>query len=303
VISNDTVMAEQLAPLLDRQAKRHGLHAPVEGLMLSRFVDPSEPLTTVQHPVYSVVVQGVKEAMIGKEVIRYAAGDSLIAGVDLPVTARIVEASSTRPYLSVSLALDCRVVLDLLGDQWPQPTFSENIAPFGVKPFDPRLADPLVRLLELLDRPNEIPILSPLIYREIIWRLLQSPFAGLLRQSTWPEGQIARIARATRWIRENFDEPLRVSELAARVHMSVPSFHRHFKAITSVSPLQFQKQVRLHNARRRLFQSERIGRVAFEVGYESLSQFNRDYLKLYGLPPSQDVAGLRQEPQPAAPTS
>lgn len=300
--SENDVPARRLAQMIERQATRHGLRTPIDGLTVSRYVHPSEPFATVQYPVYSVVAQGVKEAMIGKEMVRYATGHSLIAGVDLPVTSRIVEASETEPYLSVSVALDYGIVLDLLGEQPPQAPTSD-IAPFGVMAFDPRLADPLMRLLELMDHPQDIPVLSPLINREIIWRLLQSPFVTLLRQTASPEGHIARIARATNWIRENFSEPLRIAELAELVHMSVPSLHRHFKAITTVSPLQFQKQVRLHNARRRLLVSEGVGRVAYDVGYESLSQFNRDYRKLYGLPPSQDVAGIRLELQSAPASS
>lgn len=301
MLNENDLPARRLGPLIDRQAARYGLYTPIDGLMISRFVHPSQPLATVQRPVYSVVAQGVKEAMIGNEVIRYASGDSLIAGVDLPVTSRIVKASPEEPYLSVSFELDYKIVLDLLGDQPHQPSTAQNILPFGVSDFDPRLSDPLARLLELLDHPQDIPVLAPLISREIIWRLLQSPFATLLRQLTWPEGNIARIARATTWIRENFAEPLRIAELAELVNMSVPSFHRHFKIITTVSPLQFQKQVRLHIARRHLLASKGVGLVAFDVGYDSLSQFNRDYRKLYGLPPSQDVASLRHQGAPALP--
>jgi len=291
---------QRLAPLIERQAIRYGLYTPIEGLLVSRFVSPSEPIATVQRPVYSVVVQGMKEAMLGDRLIRYRAGESLIAGVDLPVTSRIIEASSHTPYLSVSFELDRATVLELVGSQPGQVLDAEAVVPFDIRPFDARLADPLARLLELLDHPDDMPVLAPLIRREIIWRLLQGPFAPVLRQLAWPEGNVARIARATHWIRENFAKPLRVAELADFVSMSAPSLHRHFKTITTVSPLQFQKQVRLHIARRRLLSSEGIGLVAYDVGYESLSQFNRDYRKLYGLSPSQDVTRLRehlQEPQ------
>lgn len=295
-------LLSRLGPLVERQALRHGLYTPIEGLMVARFVSPSEPLATVQHAVYSVVVQGTKQALIGDQVVRYNAGNSLVAGVDLPVSSHIVEASSERPYLSVSLALDYSIIYDLLGDQ-PAPPAAHDVTPFEVRPFDLSLSDPLVRMLELLDHPQDIPVLAPLITREITWRLLQGPFSNLLRQLSRPEGNIARIARATKWIRDNYAEPLRVAELAEQVNMSVASFHRHFKNITTVSPLQFQKQARLHLARRRLLEAEGIGQVAYEVGYESLSQFNRDYRKLYGLPPREDVANLRQELQlaPATP--
>ncbi|WP_226573956.1 AraC family transcriptional regulator [Acuticoccus sediminis] len=284
----------RLVPLTERQATRYGMHTHIDGLTLSCFTRASEPFVTVQHPVYSVVLQGEKEAMICDQLVRYTAGQSLIAGVDLPVTSRIVEATTATPYLAISVALDLSNVAELIGNQAHGPA-AEAAAPFGVMDFDPALADPLARLLELLDRPADVPVLAPMINREIVWRLLHSPFAPLLQALAWPEGNIARIGRATQWIRENVSEPLRVAELAERVNMSVPSFHRHFKTVTTVSPLQFQKQMRLHIARKRLLAAESVAAVAYNVGYESLSQFNRDYRKFYGLAPTQDVATLRQE--------
>jgi hypothetical protein len=198
----------RLAPLAERQARRHGMYTHIDGLTVSCFTHASEPFVAVQHPVYSVVLQGVKEAMICNQHVRYTEGQSLIAGVDLPVTSRIVEASAARPYLAVSVALDFSTVVELLGMQsnW---LATEAITPFGVMDFDPELADPLARLLELLDRPADVPVLAPLINREIVWRLLHSPFAPLLRSLAWPEGNIARIGRATQSIRENYAEPLR----------------------------------------------------------------------------------------------
>lgn len=286
----------RLAPLVERQALRHGLYTPIEGLMTARFVSPSEPFATVQRPVYSVVLQGVKEAMIGDRVVRYHAGESLVAGVDLPVTSRIIEASEETPYLSVSVEIDGATVYELTESACAPRPAAEDLEAFEIRPFEPRLADPLARLLELLDDPEDVAVIAPLIRKEIVWRLLQGPFGPLLRRIAGPDGNVARIARATGWIRENFAEPLKIPELADRVSMSVPSFHRHFKTVTSVTPLQFHKHVRLHIARRRLLAAEDgVGTIAFDVGYESLSQFNRDYRKLYGLAPSHDVAVLREE--------
>ncbi len=288
-------MSDMLARLVERQALRYGHYTPIDGVLVSRFVSPTEPITTVMRPVYSVIMQGMKEAMIGSELVRYRAGQSLIAGVDLPVTSRILEASGSTPYLSVSVEIDRAILLDLLEEHGGPATDSPRTMLFETSQFDPRLADPLVRLLELVDYPEDIPVLAPLIRREIIWRLLQGPFAGVLRQLAWPEGDVGRIGRATRWIRENFAHPLRIAELANLVNMSPPSLHRHFRSITTVSPLQFQKHVRLHLARRRVLAAEGIGVVAHDVGYDSLSQFNRDYRKLYGVSPSQDLATLRQQ--------
>lgn len=286
----ETVLA-RLAPPAERQAKRYGVHAHIDGPMLSCFPAASEPFASVQHPVYTVVIKGVKEAMLCDELVRYTAGQSLIADVDLPMTSSIVEATATVPYLAISVELDLSTVVDLTADR-PQPPPAETAKPFGVMAFAPDLADPLARLLELLDRPADAPILTPLINREIVWRLLHSPFAPLLRALACPEGHIAHIGRATQWIRENVSAPLRVAELTSRVNTSVPSCHRHFKKCTTVSPLRFQKQLRLHIARKRLLAAQSVAAVACSVGYESL---NRDYRNLYGLAPMQDVAVRRQD--------
>lgn len=299
MLATSGFLSSRLAPLIDRQAVRHGADLPIPGLTVSRFDHPSQPLGAVQHPVFSVVVQGVKAAMIGGTLIRYTAGNCLVTCVDLPVSSHIVEASPARPYLAVSLALDPRLIHDLAGERLVELPDLQVSTPFGVGALDPRLVDPLTRLLELVDDTGAIPVLAPLVTREIAWRLLQGPFATLLRQAARPDGNLSRIARATRWIRDNAASPLSVPELAAHVHMSAPSLHRHFRAVTSVSPLQFQKQVRLHEARLRLLASEGVAHAAFAVGYESLSQFNRDYRKLYGRPPTQDVAALRQDIQEA----
>lgn len=286
---------EALTQLIERQALRYGHYTPIAGVLVSRFVSPTEPITTVMRPVYSVILQGMKEAMIGSELVRYRAGQSLIAGVDLPVTSRILEASSLQPYVSVSIEIDRTILLDLLEGQAAPASGAAQPMLFDTSQLDPRLADPLTRLLELIDYPEGIPVLAPLIQREIIWRLLQGPFASVLRQLAWPQGDVGRIGRATHWIRENFAQPLRIADLANLVNMSPPSLHRHFRTITSVSPLQFQKHVRLHLARRRVLAAEGISVVAHDVGYDSLSQFNRDYRKLYGVSPSQDLASLRHQ--------
>lgn len=287
--------AARLAQLIERQALRYGHYTPIDGVLVSRFISPTEPITTVMRPVYSVIMQGMKEAMIGNGLVRYRAGESLIAGVDLPVTSRILEASSDTPYLSVSIEIDRAILLDLLEGQAAPAADTPHAQLFDTSAFDTRLADPVARLLELIDYPEGIPVLAPLIQREIIWRLLQGPFASVLRQLAWPQGDVGRIGRATSWIRNNHAQPLRVADLAALVNMSAPSLHRHFRTITSVSPLQFQKHVRLHLARRRVLAAEGIGIVAHDVGYDSLSQFNRDYRKLYGVSPSQDLAAFRQQ--------
>lgn len=284
-----------LAQLIERQALRYGHYTPIDGVLVSRFVSPTEPITTVMRPVYSVILQGMKEAMIGSGLVRYHAGQSLIAGVDLPVTSRILEASNALPYLSISIEIDRSILLELLAGQAAPAPDAPHAQLFETSQFDPRLADPLARLLELIDYPEGIPVLTPLIQREILWRLLQGPFSAVLRQLAWPQGDVGRIGRATSWIRNNHAQPLRIAELAALVNMSAPSLHRHFRSITSVSPLQFQKHVRLHLARRRVLAAEGIGIVAHDVGYDSLSQFNRDYRKLYGVSPSQDLAALRHQ--------
>lgn len=292
-----------LAPLIERHWHRFGRETPVDGLILARADGPSGLIRSVYRPSFCIVVQGAKTTMLGSRTFRYAAGRCLIASIDVPVTARITEASVARPYLALSLAIDPATIADLVSGQADALPPGQGFAALGTADLDPVLCDPLARLLALLDQPRDAVVLAPLIRREIVWRLLGGALGPMLRQVGLVDGHAARIARSTAWIRAHYAEPLRVADLAALAHMSVASFHRHFKAVTTMTPVGFQKQVRLQEARRRLLAAESVASIGYAIGYESLSQFNRDYRRLFGAPPGRDGATIRARllPEPALP--
>jgi AraC-like DNA-binding protein len=292
-----------LVPRLEQQWRRFGRQTPIDGLLLTCAESPSGVIRSVYRPSFCLVAQGAKTTVLGDRPFRYAAGQCLLASVDVPVTARITEASAARPYLALSLAIDPAMVTELVQDQAAALREAPAFAALGTSDLDPVLCDPLLRLLDLLDHPRDMPVLAPLIRREIVWRLLGGALGPLLRQIGCSGGRAARIGRASAWIREHYARPLRVADLAALAHMSVPSFHRHFKAVTTLTPVQFQKQVRLQEARRLLPAAENVADVGYGVGYESLSQFNRDYRRVFGAPPGRDAAILRANllPEPTLP--
>jgi len=247
----------------------------------------------VYRPSFCLVVQGAKATMLGDTPYFYGAGQCLLASVDLPVTARITEASVSRPYLAMSLAIDPATVAELVNGHAERLGNGSGSPAIATCDLGQDLCDPLSRLLDLIDNPQDNAVIAPLVKREIVWRLLRGTLGPMLRQIGLPDGRTARIGRATAWLREHYADTIRVSDLAAIAHMSVPSFHRHFKAVTTMTPVQFQKQVRLQEARRRLLCAEGVATVGYSVGYESLSQFNRDYRRVFGAPPGRDAMSLR----------
>ncbi len=284
---------DELARRISRQWERFGRETPLDGLMLTRACAPSERIGAVYRPSFCVVVQGAKISALGDQMFRYTAGQCLLASVDVPVTAQITEASPERPYLAFSLAIDTAMVADFMIEQATALGQVADFAPLSMSALTADLCDPLARLLDLLDAPRDLPVLAPLVQREIVWRLLCGSLGPTLRQIGLRDGHAARISRATAWIREHYAEPLRVSSLADIANMSVPSFHRHFKAVTTMTPVQFQKQIRLQEARRLLLVNREIAAVGYAIGYESLSQFSRDYRRLFGVPPGRDGAQIR----------
>lgn len=281
-----------LLKVIERHA-RYDYLTPIDGLKVGRTDLPSEVTHSIYQPSFGLVARGVKELMVGEIPFHYAAGESLLCAADVPVTSQVTEASPSAPYLAIHLEIDPAVVADLLREQSGlRPKAPDNLVAAKYT-LAAEMFDPLIRLLSLLDRPHDIPVLAPLIRREIVWKLLHSEHGPMLSQLAFANGHAARIGRTTAWIRENFAEALCISDLAARASMSVPSFHRHFKAVTSMTPVQFQKRVRLQEARRSLSGANTISAVAYEVGYESISQFNRDYRRLFNLTPSDDAATLR----------
>lgn len=292
-----------LAESIDSRWRRHGRETPIEGLLLTRAESPSGVIRSVYRPSFCLIAQGAKATMLGETRFSYAAGQCLLASVDLPVTARITEASASRPYLALSLAIDPAMVAEFVRDHAETFRHEPRSPAIATTDLDHDLCDPLKRLLDLMDSPHDAAVIAPLIKREIVWRLLNGTLGPLLRQIGLADGRTARIGQAAAWLRAHFAEPIRVADLAALAHMSVPSFHRHFKAVTTMTPVQFQKQVRLQEARRRLLCAESVATVGYSVGYESLSQFNRDYRRLFGAPPGRDTMALRANllPEPVLP--
>lgn len=287
-----TASFAELLEVIERHA-RSDYVTPIEGLKVGRTDLPSEVGHSIYQPSFGLVARGVKQLMVGEASFRYAAGESLLCAADVPVTSQVIEASPAAPYLAIHLDLDPTVVADLLRAKAGDRPKTDDTPIASKHALPPELLDPLIRLIRLLERPRDIPVLGPLIRREITWRLLHTDHGPLLSQLAFANGHATRVGRTTEWIREHYADPLSIPHLAARANMSVPSFHRHFKAVTSMSPVQFQKRVRLQEARRVLSGSTTISAVAYDVGYQSLSQFNRDYRRLFNLTPSDDAATLR----------
>ena len=279
-------------------ARKHGgaesvrLPIPQFGILVGTCT--TTPVPAMYETMLCFVLQGAKRVTIGDRTIEYRGANFLIASVDLPATGQIVQASPEEPYMAVAFALDPATVAALLLDL-PQHGDGEVASGFAIGPMTVDLADPLLRLLRLLDAPADIPVFAPMLEREILYRILQGPQGAMLRQIGRSTSRLSQIRHAVEWIRKNFAEPLRVERLASLAGMSASSFHRHFKAVTSMSPLRYHKQIRLQEARRRLLaQPGEAARVAFAVGYESASQFSREYARLFGLPPARDATRLRR---------
>lgn len=244
-------------------------------------------------PLLCVLASGAKRVVLGRDEYRYDADAYLITSADLPVRGQVVVA----PCLALTLAIDPAIVADVLLSLPSMGTAQATPLGLAVSRLDADLTDALERFLRLLDRPADIPALAELIEREIVYRLLCGTQAEMLRQLALPSSHSSQIGRAIRIIRARYDEKIRIDELAHAAGMSVTSFHRHFRAVTAMSPLQFQKHIRLHEARRMLLSRDvDAGRVSLDVGYESASQFNREYRRLFGNPPGRDAALVRRHP-------
>lgn len=284
----------RLRVLLLRQWRRFGRTPPHDGLTLAFTEQPTELIHSVYRASFCGVLQGAKVSLLGDRAFRYDAGKCLIASMDLPIVAQIVEASRDTPYLAFSLGIDPAMVAELLLEEAAAPPAAASTPTIAVGRLEEELIDPLCRLLALLDQPRDLPVLAPMIRHEIVWRLLNGPQGAMLRQIGLADSRLARIARSVAWIREHFAEPLRVPDLAARAGMSLASFHRHFQAATAMSPIRFQKQIRLQEARRMLLaEGGEVASIGFSIGYESPSQFSRDYRRLFGAPPGRDGTAIR----------
>lgn len=268
----------------------------IPGFALFRREAPTEPVSGMYEPSVCLVTQGAKRVMLGEETYIYDANHYLITSVQLPTIVQVTEASPEKPYLGLRLLLDMKEVSKMLVDSdLPTPREQQSSRGMATSEITLPLLAAFQRLVDLLDEEQDIPILAPVIQREIIYRLLVGDQGARLRQIASAGSQSQQIARVIEWLKNNFSQPLKIEELAARARMSSSSFHSHFRSITALSPLQFQKHLRLHEARR-LMLAEQLdaASAAFEVGYESPSQFSREYNRLFGAPPLRDITKLRQ---------
>ncbi|MCD0504785.1 AraC family transcriptional regulator, partial [Bordetella petrii] len=282
-----------LAALVNRHAPRDGLFATaIPELSFFRSSLPSELVVGVYRPSLAILVQGAKRVEVGEDVYEYSASHYLLTSVDLPVASRITLATPDTPYLCFVLDLDPQATADLQADTGlPPPPEADAGRGLAVARLSPPLLDAALRLTRLLDTPADIPVLAPLIRREICYRLLTGELGARLRHIARNEGPSHQVRQAIAWLQTHFNRPLRIEHLAQTVNMSTSSLHHHFKAVTAMSPLQYQKQIRLQEARRLLLAGVTdAGAAARQVGYESASQFSREYSRLYGAPPLRDVA-------------
>jgi len=263
----------------------------VEGVYILRSFQQRLPVRQIYKPSLCVVLQGAKEIVFGGETLRYGTMECLAIGMAMPATGRIVEASPDQPYLGVTIELDLAVMRDVLEqlDTPPAPPAGDGPCLF-VSRVDEPLADCVLRLVRLFDTPKAIPILYPSILRELCYWLLTGPNGGELCKLALPETNAARVARALYLLHADIARTLRVEQLAEAARMSPSSFHQHFKALTSMTPLQFQKQLRLIEARRLMvMENANVAEAAYKVGYESASQFSREYSRMFGVAPKRDV--------------
>ena len=274
---------------------RETLITDVPGLLLSRRTVPTAPASATYEPSLAVVAQGRKQANLGGTNFIFDQSRYLLTSLDLPVICNVIEASEHVPYLCFVLKLEMPVVRELLTrEEIQDPESSSDKPAMALGKTTPELLDACCRLVDLLNSPQDIPFLSELIQREIIYRILRGPQGARLRAIATLGDQSHRTAKAIAWVKVNFAKPLRVEDLANIAGMGVSTLHHHFRALTAMSPLQYQKQLRLQAARERmLMDGLDAASAAFEVGYESATQFNREYSRLFGLPPMRDIRTLR----------
>ncbi|WP_054921361.1 AraC family transcriptional regulator [Pseudomonas sp. NBRC 111138] len=268
---------------------------PIPGLGFYRREQPAAPVVCMVEPCIVLVAQGEKQLWVGGEGYPYDTSRFLVTSLDIPANSEVLAASPEQPCLGLTFKLDLRMLAELIAQGGLPPVRERAVMKgVGIGTVTDGMLAAFARLVALLDEPEAIPVLAPLIQREIHYRLLKSDQAGRLRQICSVDGQGYRIAKAIDWLKLNFDAALRVEELAARVQMSAATFHHHFRQLTAMSPLQYQKWLRLNEARRLMLNEHQdVSSAAFKVGYESPSQFSREYSRLFGVPPKRDMATLR----------
>ncbi|HGF5002055.1 TPA: AraC family transcriptional regulator N-terminal domain-containing protein [Vibrio parahaemolyticus] len=288
---------QKLAKLIGRwTGDANQYDTPISGLRFSRWTTPTPPTSYTHNPSICLIAQGRKRVLLGEESFIYDANHFLISSVDLPIIANIIEASEEQPYLGLIMELDLTEISQLIVDSELAFTQAKEAQKgIAVGELSESLLDAFVRLAELLDEGQNIKILAPIIKREIFYRLLMSEQGTRLHQIVTAGSHSHQIAKAIDWLKNNFVKPLSVGDLASYTGMSKSSFYTHFRSMTSMTPLQFQKKLRLSEARR-LMLTENLDAMAatFKVGYESPSQFSREYSRLFGAPPSKDIKSLRE---------
>jgi len=294
-------------PLLDtvrRYAQAHAdpngvARTPIPGLTIIRETSPTALQYAISKPLVALVLQGAKRVSMGSRTFEFGAGESLLITADVPTVSQITRASISAPYFSLVVDLDPAVIQSLVMDMGSAP-FAAG-APVAIDSTEAEVADAALRLMRLLDRPASVPILQTQLLRELHYWLLSGRHGGAIRSLGIVDSHAQRVARAVALIRDNFAKPLRVERLAEAAGMSPSAFHEHFRTITSLTPLQFQKQLRLIEARRMMLaDGEMISNAAYAVGYESIPQFTREYGRMFGLPPARDMKTAKTRMQPAA---
>lgn len=291
--------AESLGKRIARWTERGERHSTaIPGLSLFRRDGPTQPASSMYEPSICLIAQGAKRVLLGDDAYVYDARRFLITSVHLPTVVQIIKATPQKPYLGLRLKLDPREISQLMVDSnLPPPRAQRSGRGMATGEVTLPLLAAFQRLIDLLAEPKDIPILAPLVQREIIYRLLVGDQGARLRQIASTGSQGHQIAQAIDWLKGNFTQPLRIDDLAKQVNMSTSTFHHHFRALTAMSPLQYQKWLRLNEARRlMLTENQDASTSAFRVGYESPSQFSREYSRLFGTPPLRDIANLRQIP-------
>ncbi|MGW5150409.1 AraC family transcriptional regulator [Rhodococcus koreensis] len=276
---------------------RPDLRTPIAGLLLSKVTtDSAAPEYSLTAPLLVIMAQGGKRLLLGDRVFEYRAGQCLVVTANLPVTGNYIDVDDGAPSLAMGLVLRpaalAALVLQAPTERWSRGTSGLPAIATGVADDD--LLDAAARMLRLLDHPADAPVLAPLVEQEILWRLLTGPHGSTARQIGVADSDLSHVSRAIHWIRDNYAEPMRIDDLARLSSMSTSAFHRHFRAVTTLSPLQFQKRIRLQQARSMLVAHPGdVAGVGHLVGYDSPSQFNREYRRLFGASPGQDAQGLR----------
>lgn len=285
-----TELAERIAVLSARETPP----ALLPGLKVTSIAVPTTPTGTVTQPMVAIVAQGRKRTVLAERVYSYRAGQYLISTMDLPTIGQVTEASRERPFLGMGLPLDESIIAQLALET--EPGKPGDNAEQGMVTADAgeELIDAVVRLLRLLDSPRDFAVLAPSVQREIHWRLMTGPNAALVRKIGISDSRVSIVRRAARWITDHYDSTIRIADVADHVGVSEATLNRHFRAIAAMSPLRYQKQIRLSRARARLLAApDDIAGVGHAVGYDSPSQFNREYRRMFGVPPGRDAVRLQ----------